>query len=195
MTIQAIQTNYKGYRFRSRLEARWAVFFDALGIEWEYEKEGYKLSDGSYYLPDFWLPNEKMWVEIKPENTNEENLKKYYRFRDDMIYCKDSNVASGSILATGLPGEKYVNLYCFQLKDSSAGEVEYRAWIVCVSKEKRLQFLSRDWSGCGDNYSSCFNMHWLDIFPIPDKAVEVPIFPHVWKAAEEAKSKRFEHGE
>lgn len=38
--MQAIQTRYKGYHFRSRLEARWAVFFDTLGILWEYEKEG-----------------------------------------------------------------------------------------------------------------------------------------------------------
>ena len=30
--IKAIETYYKGYRFRSRLEARWAVFFDAAGI-------------------------------------------------------------------------------------------------------------------------------------------------------------------
>lgn len=28
--VKAIDTVYKGYRFRSRLEARWAVFFDAL---------------------------------------------------------------------------------------------------------------------------------------------------------------------
>jgi hypothetical protein len=32
--IVAIPTRYKGYHFRSRLEARWAVFFDALGIKW-----------------------------------------------------------------------------------------------------------------------------------------------------------------
>lgn len=66
--IKAIETQYKGYRFRSRLEARWAVFFDALGIEWEYEKEGLVLSDGTWYLPDFWLPqvNGGIWVEIKP---------------------------------------------------------------------------------------------------------------------------------
>jgi len=39
--IKAIETVYNGYKFRSRLEARWAVFFDALGIEYEYEKEGF----------------------------------------------------------------------------------------------------------------------------------------------------------
>lgn len=64
--IKAIQTEYKGYRFRSRLEARWAVFFDALGIDWEYEPEGYDLGDLGWYLPDFYLPDSKTWVEVKP---------------------------------------------------------------------------------------------------------------------------------
>jgi hypothetical protein len=63
--IKAIETRYKGYNFRSRLEARWAVFFDALGIEWEYEPEGFELPDGTRYLPDFWLKRECVWVEIK----------------------------------------------------------------------------------------------------------------------------------
>lgn len=62
--IQAIETRYKGCRFRSRLEARWAVFYDALGIPWEYEKEGYQLPSGRY-LPDFWLPQQDSWIEIK----------------------------------------------------------------------------------------------------------------------------------
>ena len=44
--IKAIETVYKGYKFRSRLEARWAVFFDALGVEWEYEPEGFELGGG-----------------------------------------------------------------------------------------------------------------------------------------------------
>jgi len=64
--IKAIETVYNGYKFRSRLEARWAVFFDALGIRYEYEKEGYQLPDGTKYLPDFWLPEFSLWVEVKP---------------------------------------------------------------------------------------------------------------------------------
>ena len=72
--IPAIQTQYAGHHFRSRLEARWAVFFDACGVKWEYEKEGYDLREHSenigdfqlgYYLPDFWIPQERAWVEIK----------------------------------------------------------------------------------------------------------------------------------
>lgn len=65
-TIKAIETRYKGYRFRSRLEARWAVFFDAMGIKWEYEKEGYDLGEAGWYLPDFWLYGVNYFVEIKP---------------------------------------------------------------------------------------------------------------------------------
>lgn len=51
--LKAIETHYKGYRFRSRLEARWAVFFDNIGLEWVYEPEGFELGDGVRYLPDF----------------------------------------------------------------------------------------------------------------------------------------------
>ncbi len=39
----AIETHYAGCRFRSRLEARWAVFFDAIGIEWQYEPQGFEI--------------------------------------------------------------------------------------------------------------------------------------------------------
>ena len=63
--MKAIETEYKGYRFRSRLEARWAVFFDCLGITWFYEHEGYETADG-WYLPDFYLPECKAVVEVKP---------------------------------------------------------------------------------------------------------------------------------
>ena len=63
---KAIETAYKGYRFRSRLEARWAVFFDAIEMSWEYEKEGFDLGGGIFYLPDFYLQSLDCWVEIKP---------------------------------------------------------------------------------------------------------------------------------
>lgn len=63
--MNAIETRYKGYRFRSRLEARWAVFFDELGIGYEYEPEGFCTSDGTKYLPDFYLTFEHVYVEVK----------------------------------------------------------------------------------------------------------------------------------
>jgi hypothetical protein len=63
--LRPIETHYRGYRFRSRLESRWAVFFDAAEIEWQYEPEGFSLN-GRSYLPDFWLPQMAAFVEIKP---------------------------------------------------------------------------------------------------------------------------------
>lgn len=53
--LLAIPTIYKGVTFRSRLEARWAAFFDEMDEPWEFEPEGFELPSGRY-LPDFWLP-------------------------------------------------------------------------------------------------------------------------------------------
>ena len=68
-TVSAIATNYRGYRFRSRLEARRAVL-DALGkwADWRYEDEGFQLSNGMKYLPDFYLPSigNGIYMEVKP---------------------------------------------------------------------------------------------------------------------------------
>ena len=75
MNIKPIETVYNGYRFRSRLEARWAVFFDALGVKYEYEPEGFEM-DGIRYLPDFYLPKANRWIEIKGKRLTEIELNK-----------------------------------------------------------------------------------------------------------------------
>lgn len=64
--IKPIQTLYNGILFRSRLEARWAMYFDRLGVEWIYEHEGFDLGDGLYYLPDFYFPHFDCYAEVKP---------------------------------------------------------------------------------------------------------------------------------
>jgi hypothetical protein len=63
---KAIETCYKNYRFRSRLEARYAIFFDALGVQWEYEPEKYDLGQLGSYLPDFYFPEVRWHGEVKP---------------------------------------------------------------------------------------------------------------------------------
>ena len=78
MDIKPIETIYNGYKFRSRLEARWAVALDAMNIKYEYESEGYVLKNGFYYLPDFYLP-ELLWhAEVKPSSklTSREDINK-----------------------------------------------------------------------------------------------------------------------
>jgi hypothetical protein len=95
--MKAIETVYAGYRFRSRLEARWAVFFERMGIPFEYEKEGYELpwltTDGTFfYLPDFWIPAWRAWVEIKGEDPTEEELEKCQSLRDSFPGKKGKKV-------------------------------------------------------------------------------------------------------
>ena len=86
--IRAIETSYDGCRFRSRLEARWAVFFNAAGIEYQYEPEGFVLSDGSWYLPDFYLPKHfdacpSWFIEVKGNMSDEEGLRKARLLHED----------------------------------------------------------------------------------------------------------------
>ena len=80
MTIKAIETRYGGCRFRSRTEARVAVLLDHLGIEWEYEQQGFQLPSGARYLPDFRLPDLKLFLEIKGTEPGPKDLDKVREF-------------------------------------------------------------------------------------------------------------------
>lgn len=93
--IKAIETRYKGYRFRSRLEARWAVFFDALGLEWEYEREGFQTPSG-WYLPDFYLPSIDTWFEVK-------NAQHTISATEENIYNELATEGKRLIVALGMP--------------------------------------------------------------------------------------------
>jgi hypothetical protein len=64
MNIKAIPTSYKGVNFRSRLEARWAAFFDLCNWPWAYEAV-----DLNGWIPDFILGqnlDSGIPVEVKP---------------------------------------------------------------------------------------------------------------------------------
>lgn len=77
--LKPTPTTYKDVEFRSRLEARYAVLFDELGIEWHYEPEGVQLPPlnvfgkdwpSVWYLPDFWLPKvPQSSRDLEPEST------------------------------------------------------------------------------------------------------------------------------
>lgn len=110
--VKAIQTHYANCHFRSRLEARWAVFFNCLGVRWEYEKEGFKLPSG-HYLPDFWLPNLGCWLEVKPDNPDDQAKK----LCEELGWETDRAV----VLLSGSPGSEKLSAFCFDCKDSSAG--------------------------------------------------------------------------
>lgn len=123
--LKAIDTEYKGFLFRSRLEARWAVFFEHLGIPWEYEKEGYDLN-GLYYLPDFWLPEQQCWFEVKGARPTVEEQEKAAR----LAQYSGHDV----ILAFGPIGE-YVEDGFWIYRGGDAGYDNCYSWCVPNPKE------------------------------------------------------------
>ena len=65
--MKAIETIYNGTNYRSKTEAKWALFMDLIGCKFIYEPQAYDLGESGCYLPDFWLPALDAFVEIKPD--------------------------------------------------------------------------------------------------------------------------------
>jgi len=147
-TLQPLETLYQGVRFRSRLEARWAVFYDNIGMPWVYEPEGYMLKDGLCYLPDFYLPKLKAFIEIKPEEPSKKEYdkctllaeltrKKVYLFFGPIPYGRE-----GSYEYCCLSSEFSNSAYCF-LPGERGGDYAH-AWCQCpVCKRIGIQYEGR----------------------------------------------------
>lgn len=153
--MRAIETEYKGYRFRSRLEARWAVFFDACGVKWEYEPEGFDLGDGIYYLPDFLLRNffdnsdvdytgsADLWIEVKGVMTKTD-AEKILRFSGSEPILVVTNIPEGDDIwdivqyAVDLSNDDdhfYANVHPFNLETIYGNNC---GALPCVNKHGRF---------------------------------------------------------
>lgn len=220
MTVQAIETKYAGHRFRSRLEARWAVFFDRAGVKWEYEPQGFIVGMGKRpYLPDFWLPDLKLWVEVKG---SDENLD-YGLLKDAIDYGMGlPNYAENGLLLLGpIPRirdkETPVHtLFLWKKGVCLRRAIFYESWkqgvglyvdeycFECDSADG----LSEKWSGDGKNRPKSLLDPQPDgqLFFFFDKKVDTRGFPMgMWRyvdidpkleaSYEAARSARFEHGE
>lgn len=177
MKIQAIETVYKGYLFRSRLEARWAVIFDALGVDWEYEIEGFKFEDGTHYLPDFFIKDTKFFVEVKPDRpyTDEEWLKVRLLDGDPPEY------ANG---ATFVP--KMELLKPPKLTYPTAG---IRGYYDSKRPNDEESINGLDWLAWHTGRPQIFYWNFLGIQVTPDN------LPAINKAILKGRQARFEHGE
>lgn len=119
------ETIYNGYRFRSRLEARWAYFFDLMDIKYEYEPQDFDI-DGTRYLPDFYLPWFHCYFEVKRKGLDgkerEEAIRKisYGSFTDSWA----------GLIAFGDPMDDEMYLYCQEHDDDGGGPYENRVSIV-----------------------------------------------------------------
>ena len=188
--FKSIETSYRGYRFRSRLEARWAVYFDAMGIRWEYEPEGFELNIDWYknppngvtieglcrYLPDFWLPEVQQFAEVKPKwfSSDEIALASWLQF-----YHSSSK---GVLLLDGIPDDRYY----FAVKDL---EFEHGCWNAYLFEyEIRLKEPCLLWHGDG---------HYITSWPEkPISRESTRMRPsQIAGGIAAARSARFEHGE
>ena len=140
MTIKAIETEYNGYKFRSRLEARWAVFFDAAGIEYEYEPEGFELSDGTKYLPDFYLPWFKCYVEIKPLSINKSDKT---AAKNKLVQLFEEHKHCAVMLCCGQPFDNEIK---YLINECDEGGGSFDLWVPASFA------------------MGCFGKRWINIF-------------------------------
>ena len=177
MSVKAIQTFYKGHKFRSRLEARWAVFFDAAGIKWEYEPEGFIMSDGTKYLPDFYLPESKTFFECKGI------MSQFDQHKVDM-FVKESGYA----VAVGYQDMTFCASDNWCDETFSLTEKSDSALMQCTECRK-VQFIGL----CGSWHCRCCGAYdgnrYVDWICNGDEE-NVCFYPLV-----KAKQARFEHGE
>ena len=117
---KVIQTKYKGYHFRSRTEARWAVFFDKLGVKYEYEPEGFELPNGKCYLPDFYLPDfgGGGYFEVKPDVENEQEWL-------DKLEQLAKLTGKNCFILNGVPDYKFYGKYVMEWKYLATGPDDF----------------------------------------------------------------------
>ncbi len=135
--MKAIETEYAGCRFRSRLEARWAVVFDHLGYEWSYEMEGFDLKSGRY-LPDFYLPRQRKWVEIKGPSPSSHDMERAWEFGD----FAESRGERFAILVGDIP--KPVLRICNESIGLAMGVMQLQ-FIRAASPEELIGQVKQEW--------------------------------------------------
>ena len=188
--IKAIETIYNGYRFRSRLEARWAVFFTEMNIKYKYEYEGYERTfpDGTTlrYLPDFYFPESNVWGEVKGiehmGQMSEEDAEKLSWMVDF-----DGPCSNGIILLGDIPSPK---------------DALGMNWAIWKWSGKSLDF----GYACDTYLEDPFIDHVIDIGTAPHRITKDYILSHTLEsnaayniqlveALKKARQARFEHGE
>jgi hypothetical protein len=78
--VWGVWGEYQGVKMRSGLERTFAARLDKLRIAWVYEPERFKLGSFGTYLPDFWLPAQNLYVEIKGSQLLEKSKAKMDEF-------------------------------------------------------------------------------------------------------------------
>lgn len=165
---------YKNVLFRSRTEARWALFFDLIDRDnWIYEPDTFKLSNGELYLPDFKF-SDNIYVEIKPYV----NMGDVYdnpiiekTFFKAWQFAKDSGVTV--ILLSGIPGEN-IPIYIEYFNNGSPYSLKPTKDGVAIMEIMDFVFNTPNEDGCGPmglfmSYTNVLKDYWEDKKEIVEK--------------------------
>jgi hypothetical protein len=75
-----------GIQVRSTYENNFCLYLNHIGVDWEYEPEKFRFPverGAKVFIPDFYLPGEDIWIEIKGrftsiDRTKMKRMKKYH---------------------------------------------------------------------------------------------------------------------
>ena len=202
-SIEVKETIYKGFRFRSRLEARWAVFLDSLGVEYEYEPEGFNLPGVGAYLPDFRVmcyadrghdcEPYPLYIEVKGrmDEASAAKIKTFSYYDRIDAYCDsfpDNPAPSGRkslLIVSNIPTAQSIE----DISDSSVmGSYNSIGFDLCpfnyetVDSDYFAAYPCVDHGRFGLLGDDCHYLHWGDHL-------------HTLYAYKAARQARFEHGE
>ena len=174
MNVIAHRTFYAGVEFRSRLEAKWAAFFDLAGWSWEYEPH-----DLRGYVPDFIIhPSGRgtgpcLAVEVKPLNWDDSEHDRAH------IELAKSKLAGADWEAEALIVGANVDAGLGLIRDD-----EDKAWTRCIPFRcldcGRFSFLAEDYhwhcraGGCYDGNGHIDQRGWdaVEMFRAASNAVQ-----------------------
>jgi hypothetical protein len=212
--LKAIETEYRGCTFRSRLEARWAVFFDEMGWTWQYEHQGYECgwrlynwhseydsSEKFYYLPDFFLPDLNTFVEVKAQ-MNDQQLDRFLNAAAHLSNYGENNpqvLVLCDLRSTPHPDWTFIPKV-LRFHKGDLGMKEHSAFMAPKRSTPDWWFgewIASDWAGPGIQAPYMFYSRTLDgiRFDLLEKLhSSSDASPEYLRAIKAAKSARFEHG-
>lgn len=213
--IKPIETVYNGYKFRSRLEARWAVFFDSVGIRYEYEPDGIRLDDERHgYLPDFYLsgPEFDMFAEVKPRELRDYSSEDELHEAEWKIRCLHEKTNKPCIICFGDPFNNDILFYSnTSIPDNGGGfstcEAVFGSWVfldfppfLYVKAGEDTKLVSGDWNKDVSGLRPAIRLvdKSFDLSNLTNRVRPEgtrTVISGVYEAKERARQMRFEHKE
>lgn len=175
-TIDAIPTTYNGTKYRSRTEARWAVFFEELSLTVRYEEEIITFDDDSKYLPDFYIEEFDCYFEVKG-NDDALVIEEAHKAKRLSEMGKDVLLAIGGPSPV-TPNILYLNIIVDLKIEEALADPDYRGRIMEDRRDENVYWFSSEQENTGSFSVVCAlskrDESWTDHekFPLIHRTVQ-----------------------